>query len=107
MEPTARLRDYLGALEMVIRLMLRLSDLFITSNGLIGSMSKHCQADVGDKIYLLLGGNAPFILKKYKLSDGKIVYKLRCSCFLHGFMQGEAIESWKIGELKLEAVNIA
>jgi hypothetical protein len=104
---TVRLRDYLGSLEMITRLMLRVSDLFITSNGSIGSMSKHCQADIGDKIYVLFGGNAPFILKKYKFSDGKVVYKLRCACFLHGYMQGEAIESWKNGELKLETLNIA
>lgn len=79
--PTVRRKNYLGTLKSITRLMLRVSDIFITSNGLIGSISKHCQANVGDKICIFFGGNAPFILKKYKLSDDSIVYKLRCTCF--------------------------
>jgi hypothetical protein len=45
-------------------------------------------------------------LKKFKLPDGKIVYKLRCACFLNGYMQGEAIEAWGKRELKLETLHI-
>jgi hypothetical protein len=103
MNPAVRLSDFLGTLEMILRLMLRVSDLFITSNGLIGSMSKHCGAEVGDKIYVLFGGNAPFILKPLK---GERVYQLRSACFLHGYMHGEAIVAWKKGDLNLETVKI-
>lgn len=105
MIPNVRRRDFLGTMEMILRLMLRVSDIFITNNGLIGSMSKHCQAKAGDKVYVLLGGNAPFILRRLDL-DGKRVYQLRCACFLHGYMQGEAIEEWGNGELKLETLHI-
>jgi hypothetical protein len=105
MIPTVRRRDFLGTMEMILRLMLRVSDIFITSNGLIGSMSKHCHAKVGDKVYVLLGGNAPFILRPLDI-DGKRVYQMRCACFLDGYMHGEAIGRWERGELGLETLHI-
>jgi len=90
---------------MILRLMLRVSDIFITNNGLIGSVSKHCQAKAGEKVYVLYGGNAPFILRSLEL-DGNRVYQMRCVCFLNGYMQGEAIKQAENGELKLETLYI-
>ena len=105
MIPNVRRRDYLGSMEMILRLMLRVSDIFITSNGLIGSMSKHCQAKAGDKVYVLYGGNAPFILRPLD-AGGKRVYQMRCACFLNGYMQGEAIHQGENGELKLDTLHL-
>jgi hypothetical protein len=54
---------------MILRLMLRVSDIFITKSGSIGSMSKHCHAEAGDTAYVLLRGNAPFALRPLELKE--------------------------------------
>lgn len=102
-EPKVGRRDFLGSIEMILHLMLRVSMIFITQNGLIGSMLKGCDAKEGDKLYVLLSGNALFIFIPFGKRQG---YKLGCACFLHGYMQGEAIEAWEKGELELEGLII-
>ncbi|KAH9203310.1 hypothetical protein DL95DRAFT_399465 [Leptodontidium sp. 2 PMI_412] len=98
-----RRKVFLGRLELVLATVLTNSDLFITSNGLIGAISRRCHAKAGDETYVLLGGDTPFILKPLK---GRNDYRLRSACFMHGYMNGEAISAWKKGELELGTINI-
>jgi hypothetical protein len=48
----------------------------------------------GDKICVLFGVNAPFVLRS---TDGYC--KLVVDCYIHGDMKGEAIMKWRDGEL--------
>jgi hypothetical protein len=106
-EPTKsqpeRRRAFLGKIDMIAAGMVEDSELFITARGFIGTASRYCRADDGAKVYVLLGGSAPFILQPLK---GGNDHRLLCACFLHGYMDGEAISAWKRGELDLQTVNL-
>jgi hypothetical protein len=48
-------------------------------------------AEAGDQIYVLNGGAVPFVLRKGKrLLNGR---RLVGECYIHGLMNGEAIQS--------------
>lgn len=57
--------------------------LFITDSGYIGLATQSCT--VGDQVYLLLGGDMPFILRE--LSIGTFQYA--GEAYVHGIMDGE------------------
>lgn len=59
--------------------------LYSTKKGYIGWGSDVAQK--GDKVYVLLGANVPFIMRP--VCDG--VYKLIGPSYIHGFMYGEAL----------------
>ncbi|KAH6699847.1 heterokaryon incompatibility protein-domain-containing protein [Leptodontidium sp. MPI-SDFR-AT-0119] len=103
MPPIERRKLFLARLEPILATILTNSDLFITSTGLIGAISRKSQVQTGDKLYVLLGGKTPFILRPL---EGRNGYSLQCPCFLYGYMNGEAISAWRNGELKLETVGI-
>jgi len=49
----------------------------------------------GDEVCVLFGGEVLFILRS--VLDH---YWLVGECYVHGLMQGEAMEQWKAGKLK-------
>lgn len=65
---------------------------FTTSTGLRGTASENMHP--GDIVVILFGSRVPFVLRK---CDS--VYRLVSSCYVLGFMNGEAIDMWKNGEL--------
>ncbi|KAN0117738.1 HET domain containing protein [Hyaloscypha variabilis] len=69
---------------------LRNTCIVTTNLGHIGSASSVCQP--GDYVAIVLGCDTPIILREVPSNQ----YKVVCDCYLHGFMDGEAI----LGELK-------
>lgn len=72
--------------------------LFITESGLIGMGPS--SMTVGDEVYVLFGGNLPFILsdsgKQAVLEPGQApqkLYYLRGDAYVHGIMDGETVDS--------------
>jgi hypothetical protein len=51
----------------------------------------------GDRIVVLFGGHVPYTLFKHK-GEGAAVCSLVGDCYLHGFMDGEALENSTTGE---------
>jgi hypothetical protein len=82
-------------------------ELFITENGSLGSLSSHCHAKVGDKIFVLLGANKPFVLRGL---DSNQDYQLQGPCYVNGYMDGEAIRELmtlgETGEMKIETIRL-
>ena len=68
---------------------------YITQAGYMGLAPKHIQ--VGDHICVFFGGKVPFALRKEKNADW---YTLVEEAYLHGFMDGEAIEALERGDLE-------
>jgi hypothetical protein len=64
---------------------------FTTDSGHMGMGSPNMQ--IGDEICVLFGGTILFILRPV----GEY-YKLVGECYVHGLMQGEAMEQWRAGE---------
>lgn len=115
MSQEERLKAYLGHFETIIALMISNSQMFITSRGSIGVISSKCHATVGDDVYVLLGGNTPFVLAEMKptavLLGSEEELQSRSGhkqvigpCYVHDFMDGQAIASWRNGDLKLEDI---
>lgn len=70
--------------------------LYSTKKGYIGWGSDVAQK--GDKVFVLLGANVPFIVRPV----GEGVYKLIGPSYIHGFMYGEALE----GDYKEEDITL-
>lgn len=69
---------------------------FITENGYMGLGNPQ----VGDEIWVLFGGNTPFVLRP----DPKIGHHfLLGECYLHGIMDGEAMVN---AEIKKRTVTL-
>lgn len=79
--------------------------LFITDTGLIGIGPAGLQK--GDKLHILLGGKAPFLLRGSGTREIPLIaneprlgwkkppcYELIGDCFVHGLMDGEGMEGW-------------
>lgn len=73
---------------------------FITSEGYFGIGPE--VSIPGDKICVFFGGETPFVLWPQK--DG--TYRLCGECYVHGLMDGEAIEMWERGELEEETFTL-
>ena len=56
----------------------------------------------GDVVCVLFGGKMPFVLRPW--NDGKFL--LVGECYVHGFMQGEALELLERGEIDEEMFHI-
>ncbi|KAH7381934.1 heterokaryon incompatibility protein-domain-containing protein [Cadophora sp. MPI-SDFR-AT-0126] len=63
------------------------------SNGLLGLASDKTR--VGDLVVVFFGGRVPFILRQ----QGSF-YALLGECYVHGIMDGEAIDGWRKGILQ-------
>ena len=69
--------------------------LAILATGRMGLVPENGQ--VGDKLFLLKGGDASFVLRE----DGKGSWKLRGHCHVHGVMFGEAFEEGRCRDMVL------
>jgi hypothetical protein len=66
---------------------------FRTDSDLQGTSSAYIQS--GDIAVIFFGSGIPFILRPH--NDG---FRLISGCYVPGFMNGEAIERWRAGELE-------
>ncbi|KAI8624574.1 heterokaryon incompatibility protein-domain-containing protein [Xylariaceae sp. FL1651] len=73
---------------------------FMTTNGLIGIGTGFM--DVGDVVCVPLGCSTPVILRE----GGKGDYGFVGDAYVDGYMNGEAIEQWKSGHLKLKHYDL-
>lgn len=76
---------------------------FSTSRGDIGC-GRRC-IEVGDLVVVLFGARVPFVLRP----QGKGIdrrYELIGDCYVHGMMDGEAIEMWQTGVLDVETFSL-
>lgn len=71
-----------------------------TTKGYVGFVPRRSQ--VNDLIFVLMGSNLPLVLRPCE--NG--LYKLVGECYIHGIMEGEAMEGLDNGEYKLETVVI-
>jgi hypothetical protein len=60
--------------------------LFTTSNGYMGLGPK--MAQVGDLVYLFLGGELPYVLRRHEDTD---TFQFIGECYVHGLMNGEGL----------------
>jgi hypothetical protein len=79
-------------------------DLFITQGSFLGVFQTHPGVAIGDKVYVLLGGNTPFFLKP--LEEEKYAYRLKGTCYVHDYVDGKAISTWRKGELQLKKIHL-
>lgn len=73
-----------------------MSRFFITEKGLMGIGSSDTQA--GDEVFILFGGNMPFVLREINKVDRSGCYKYVGHSYVHGIMDGEAVQD--DGEVK-------
>jgi hypothetical protein len=136
--PEERYLAFIGSFEHKIIKRVCNSQMFITSKGVIGVVAENCHAEVGDSVHILLGGNAPFIMRRlladeyydnekefpkhawdpvrFRDEDGsrlqtlneqcRMPYRLMGPCYLHGWMDGEAISAWGKDELEFSLVTL-
>lgn len=73
--------------------------IFTTESGALGTGSRRMQP--GDEVHVLIGSSVPFILRPYQPSEEEAgcpssnqipSYTVIGECYLHGFMDGEALE---------------
>jgi hypothetical protein len=133
--PKERCLAFIGSFEHKIIKRVFNSQMFVTSKGAIGAVTENCHVEVGDSVYVLLGGNTPFITRKlladeyyynkefpkhawspvrFGDEDGSrlqtlneqcgMPYRLMGPCYLHGWMDGEAISAWRKGDLEFSPV---
>lgn len=84
-------------LEQIYRFV-RTRRLMVTLKGFIGLVP--IDARQGDVVCLLLGCNVPIVLRAVE----KQHYKVVGSCYLHGIMEGEAMEWRKVGQSQIEEI---
>jgi hypothetical protein len=78
-------RARLSVFEARMREVKRGRRMFRTDGNLLGMGSR--SVEVGDEVWVLKGGNVPFVLRRVK--EG--VYRLVGDAYVHGIMHGEAI----------------
>ena len=86
-----------NALEQVYRFV-RTRRLMVTVNGFIGFVP--VDAEQGDVVCLFLGCNVAMVLRAVE----NLYYKVVGSCYLHGIMEGEAMEWLKEGQRHIEEI---
>ncbi|KAL2064392.1 hypothetical protein VTL71DRAFT_4886 [Oculimacula yallundae] len=99
------------------------SKIFVTDNGSIGIVRECCNAAVGDMGFLLIGGNTPYILRQdsntptdrgenkettepLDQAREEPLYQLKGSCYLQGYMDGEAMSLFRRGEIDFTPVAL-
>jgi hypothetical protein len=68
------------------------SQIFYTESGIFGIVSANCHVRDGDGVYILEGGETPFILR-----EEKGTHRLMGPCYLYGAMAGERVlDGWDV-----------
>jgi hypothetical protein len=96
-----RWRNYVDLVDRLMRVLLKNTQMFITRTGCIGTVVQNGNLQVDDEIWVLFGGSTPYILRKCEE-----YHRLMAPCYLHGFMDGEAIAGWRVGKYKVQAVTL-
>ncbi|KIN05381.1 hypothetical protein OIDMADRAFT_51193 [Oidiodendron maius Zn] len=68
--------------------------IFVSKQGYVGLSSHNVQP--GDQICVLFGGSTPYIVRPTSISGE---YLFLGECYVHGLMNGEAIQQWEEGIL--------
>jgi Heterokaryon incompatibility protein (HET) len=100
-EDPERWRTYVKLVDDFMNILLRNTHIFVTSLGRMGSVVRNCNVQVDDEIWVLFGGSTPYILRKCETG-----HRLVAPCYLHGFMDGEAIGGWRVGKYKVQDVTL-
>ncbi|PVH85933.1 hypothetical protein DL98DRAFT_24070 [Cadophora sp. DSE1049] len=101
----AKRQAYLGQFEDTLGKMIQDGEVFITENGQLGCLGRFGAAKVGDEIFVLFGGNTPFVLRSLEgTQSNNKDYRVQSPCYLNGAMDGQAIAAWRIGDLELETI---
>lgn len=74
----------------------------ITDGGHVGTVV--AGAEVGDLVCVFRGANVPYILRPNKEDDQEETLQLVCPAYIHGVMDGEAVEPGKYEETWFEIV---
>ncbi|KAH6712510.1 heterokaryon incompatibility protein-domain-containing protein [Leptodontidium sp. MPI-SDFR-AT-0119] len=100
------------------------SQIFITDTGSIGIVRECCNIAVGDTVHLLLGGNTPYVLRQDsdtqkshrkgveqpkaapELFETPLPYRFMGSCYVQGYMDGEAMPSFRKGEIEFSNITL-
>ena len=98
-----RKRAYFFKFELILGLGIHRAEFIVTQNDSIGVVSWDCNIREGDEIWVFPGGSTPFVLQRL---DQEGFYQLHGPCYVHGYMDGQAISAWRMGNLELELVNI-
>ncbi|KAH9204191.1 heterokaryon incompatibility protein-domain-containing protein [Leptodontidium sp. 2 PMI_412] len=69
--------------------------LFVTETGYIGAGPRNMQ--IGDQVFVLLGGEVPFVMREVEAVDTDKLYRLVGDCYVHGIMDGEAVNNESAG----------
>ncbi|KAG4433771.1 hypothetical protein IFR05_010738 [Cadophora sp. M221] len=101
LNPETRQREFLAPILLLLNLFIYEIRMFVTAEGRIGLAMSSSNVKVGDEVYVLLGGNTPYVLRKDETS-----HRLVTPCYLYGFMNGEAIDELEAGKYKLEKVTL-
>ena len=102
MPEEARRQAFVNDFEIRLGLMLTGEGIFITERGLLGITSSYSNIETDDEVWVLLGGNTPFILQPLKMNE----YHLQGPCYLDRYMDGQAIYSWRRGELEIQCIDL-
>ncbi len=97
-----RRKAFVDNFEIRLSIQLPNGEIFITDRGLLGIVSRNCKIEVGDEVWVLLGGNTPFILQP--LEEGN--YHLQGPCYLDTYMDSQVIYEWRRGDLEIKTVDI-
>jgi hypothetical protein len=98
-----RRNAHLETLEFFLSITIVGQSMFFTREKSLGAITTCSGAVVGDEVYVLLGGNTPFILRPRVEEQS---YQLIAPCYLHDYMDGKAISMWRKGELELKTVHL-
>jgi hypothetical protein len=74
--------------------------LMTTKKGYVGFVPKRSRA--GDLVFVLMGSDVPLVLRRCE--EG--MYRLVGECYVHGIMEGEAMDAFGKGEHVLETVTL-
>jgi hypothetical protein len=66
------------------------TNMFLTTHGYLGL--GHEGLDAGDIVCILSGGEVPFILRETAKREDRGVFQFLSECYVHGVMDGEAVD---------------
>jgi hypothetical protein len=86
--------DKITAIDHAVRSATMHRRFFITVDGFIGLGPT--SAEIGDEVYILVGGSTPFLLRPKNAqssNDDPRCFSLLGDCYVHGIMDGEAMDT--------------
>ena len=102
MPEEARRQAFVNDFEIRLGVVLPGEEIFITERGLLGIACSHSNIEKGDEVWVLLGGNTPFILQPLEMKE----YHLQGPCYLDRYMDGQAIYAWRRGGLEIQCIDL-